>query len=172
MTDGAPLAAAHWNTLTHAYGAADDIPAMLDELSNFPPEGAEPWESLWSALCHQGDVYSASFAATPRIVEALSRAPVEASDSYFHLPTMIEVCRHDRGFEAPEQLHEAYFAAIRRLGEVAAEVATMPGAAADLPVVLAAVAVARGEYGLAKVLTELNETNTDIILKMFENGEI
>lgn len=52
-----------WSQLTHAYGPADDIPALLDQLASDPT--SERWTDLWSALCHQGSVYSASFAALP-----------------------------------------------------------------------------------------------------------
>ncbi|MEU5881826.1 hypothetical protein [Spirillospora sp. NPDC047279] len=56
-----------WSQLRHAYGCADDVPGMLDRL--VPDEGAEVWVELWSAICHQGTVYSASFAALPRLTE-------------------------------------------------------------------------------------------------------
>lgn len=52
-----------WSRLSHAYGPADDIPALLDQLASDPT--SERWTDLWSALCHQGSVYSASFAALP-----------------------------------------------------------------------------------------------------------
>lgn len=54
-----------WGELEHAYGSAVDVPALLGALRDFPKsEGQrEPWFSIWSALAHQGDVYSASFAA-------------------------------------------------------------------------------------------------------------
>ncbi|MFJ8433163.1 hypothetical protein ACIQ9P_17875 [Kitasatospora sp. NPDC094019] len=54
-----------WSRLSHAYGSAEDIPALLDLIEAEP--SAERWSELWSALCHQGSVYSASFAALPRL---------------------------------------------------------------------------------------------------------
>ncbi|MGF0669202.1 hypothetical protein ACQRWG_15410 [Stenotrophomonas maltophilia] len=62
-----------WAELQHAYGAADDIPELLANLSIPKGERSEDdsiedtWEELWSSLCHQGDVYSASFAAALRL---------------------------------------------------------------------------------------------------------
>lgn len=56
-----------WTQLRHAYGRADDVPGMLDRL--VPDEDAEVWTELSSAICHQGTVYSASFAALPRLTE-------------------------------------------------------------------------------------------------------
>ncbi|MGX2995561.1 hypothetical protein JNUCC64_14915 [Streptomyces sp. JNUCC 64] len=52
-----------WSRLHHAYGPADGIPALLDRIATEPEP--ELWNDLWSALCHQGSVYPASFAALP-----------------------------------------------------------------------------------------------------------
>ncbi|MFF2847122.1 hypothetical protein ACFVT5_12385 [Streptomyces sp. NPDC058001] len=52
-----------WSKLTHAYGSAEDIPPLLDRLASDPTP--EDWADLWSALCHQGSVYPASFASLP-----------------------------------------------------------------------------------------------------------
>ncbi|GAA4921596.1 hypothetical protein LX16_4910 [Stackebrandtia albiflava] len=50
-----------WSSLGHAYGSAEDVPARLARLESAPTD--ELWDDLWSALCHQGTVYSASYAA-------------------------------------------------------------------------------------------------------------
>ncbi|MBD0708424.1 MULTISPECIES: hypothetical protein [unclassified Streptomyces] len=56
-----------WTKLSHAYGSAEDIPGLLERIAS----GREPglWTDLWSALCHQGSVYPASFAALPRLAD-------------------------------------------------------------------------------------------------------
>jgi hypothetical protein len=56
-----------WTSLRHAYGAADDLPALLNRLSPDPAD--EVWGELWSRICHQGSVYSASFAALPALAD-------------------------------------------------------------------------------------------------------
>lgn len=48
-----------WSDLTHAYGSAADLPGLFDAL--VPDAGAEVWGELWSRICHQETVYSASF---------------------------------------------------------------------------------------------------------------
>jgi hypothetical protein len=64
-----------WSQLTHAYGPADDIPGLFARLDG-GPEDEKVWHDLWSALCHQGTVYSASFAALPLLADiAGGRAP-------------------------------------------------------------------------------------------------
>jgi hypothetical protein len=56
-----------WAALRHAYGSAADVPALLDQLT--PDPKASVWGELWSRLCHQGTVYSASFAALPLMAD-------------------------------------------------------------------------------------------------------
>jgi hypothetical protein len=60
-----------WKELTHAYGSAEDVPDLLAQLS--PDSESEVWSELWSCLCHQGSVYSASFAALPALANAAAR---------------------------------------------------------------------------------------------------
>jgi hypothetical protein len=65
-----------WSQLHHAYGPADDLPALLAALS--PDPDAPVWDELWSRLCHQGTVYPASFAALPRLADhAAACAPAD-----------------------------------------------------------------------------------------------
>ena len=65
------MATIDWRKLRHAYGGAANIPALLDQARRAPAGGSyrdEPWFRLWSALCHQGDVYTASYAAVPELL--------------------------------------------------------------------------------------------------------
>jgi hypothetical protein len=83
-----------WHLLHHAYGAASDVLALLEQIDGFPAEAdwqSEPWYSLWSALYHQGDIYPASIAAVPQIVSSLSKAPAKATLSFYLLPASIAV---------------------------------------------------------------------------------
>src|SRR5690348_7315894 len=112
-----------WQRLTHAYGKASDVPGLLARLSaNTAPANSykdEPWLSLWSSLCHQGDVYTASYAALPHIVQIGTNAlgPVDAG--FFSLPACIEVARNKRrGPEIPPELAAAYFDGLRGLHKV------------------------------------------------------
>lgn len=55
-----------WSTLEHAYGSASDVPRLLAQLA----AGDETASAeLTDRLCHQGSVYSASFAAVPHLTE-------------------------------------------------------------------------------------------------------
>ncbi|MFJ8609967.1 hypothetical protein ACIRH0_22625 [Streptomyces sp. NPDC093675] len=54
-----------WSELHHAYGTAEDVPGLLDAARPAPQDPS--WDELWSRLCHQGTVYSASYAALPAL---------------------------------------------------------------------------------------------------------
>src|SRR5881396_1574136 len=120
-----PLDPAAWRQFAHAYGSAENIPALLNRLAEYPDESDyrnEPFFSLWSALCHQDHVFSASYAAVPHIVSLAECQPEKATMSYFLLPTAIEIDRMaGRGPEVPSEFGQEYFESLKRLGRVAAE---------------------------------------------------
>jgi hypothetical protein len=60
-----------------------------------------PWFDLWSALCHQGDVYSASFAAVPHVVRILALFPSKACFDFFLFPASVEIARHRSDVTVP-----------------------------------------------------------------------
>ncbi len=103
-----------WAALQHAYGAADDIPELLANLSIPKDERSEDdpiedtWEELWSSLCHQGDVYSASFAAVPHIVNALLLQPKPLTFDFVGLPISIEMERREAGIALPDIAEPEY----------------------------------------------------------------
>src|SRR5690348_14783407 len=89
------LDSSRWADLQHAYGAASDTPDLLRQLQSLPDSVGEsqPWFSLWSSLAHQGDVYPASFAAVPHVVDALATRPESAPAVFFQFPAWVEICR-------------------------------------------------------------------------------
>ena len=62
-----------WKAFSHAYGEASQIPDLLDRLRNAPDEAIG--QDLWSCLCHQGTVYSASYVALQPLFEIASALP-------------------------------------------------------------------------------------------------
>jgi len=62
-----------WNSLTHAYGEAGDVPNLLRARASSDPETAASAESeLFGNIWHQGTVYSATAYAVPFIIELLT----------------------------------------------------------------------------------------------------
>ncbi|GMA16810.1 hypothetical protein E5F05_16535 [Deinococcus metallilatus] len=87
-----PLDDPRWNELTNAYGSAGDIPVLLRELEKPSESWAwddEPMYSLWSSLWHQGDVYTASYAAVPYLLDAVKLAPPEGQATLINLAASI-----------------------------------------------------------------------------------
>lgn len=65
-----------WASLQDAYGTAELVPELLAAAERTGSETGDPWNDLWGRLCHQGTVYSASYAALPALTRmSLQRAP-------------------------------------------------------------------------------------------------
>ena len=146
-----------WSELRHAYGLASDIPALLRGLHALPSssEDAEPWFTLWSALAHQGDVYDASFAAVPHVVEAMARDPLKADFSYLQFPSWVEICRVRNGAKVPEDLESAYLASLARLPALVAAASAREWDEGFLRCALAALSVAKGQPNVGEASLEL-----------------
>jgi hypothetical protein len=147
-----------WSELEHAYGAAGNIPPLLRQLEGFPDQtryDEEPWFTLWSALCHQGDVYSASFAAVPHVVRVLANDPLRAQFCFFQLPAQVEICRRRKEVAIPADLQEAYFVALSQLPSLAGAASAREWDSDFLCCALSAIAAAKGFPSIAETAQEL-----------------
>lgn len=148
-----------WSQLMHAYGAASDIPDLLLLLADYPAiQGfySEPYCSLWSTLCHQGDTYTAAYAAVPHILRLAEVHPERVTYDYLLLPTSIEIARlAERGPDIPEDLVDAYTAAIQSMPRIVGKF--LPGTIDETMCLTccAAIAVAAGKATLAEAILEL-----------------
>lgn len=64
-----------WAALSHAYGAADDVPALLRQAASDGDAAGEAISELYGNIFHQGTVYSATVAAVPFLAELARSAP-------------------------------------------------------------------------------------------------
>ena len=159
-----------WEKLEHAYGNAANIPALLAQLADFPSESSsenEPWLTLWSSLCHQGDIYSASFAAVPEIVRHLASAPERATFSYFCLPAAIEIARFQNNVPVPEVLHAAYFAAIQQLGMLAGQLVTTSPDDVVAQAAIAAFTVSIGQHEYANLVLNVPKNELPEVMEWY-----
>lgn len=84
MLDG--LDAVDWQSLTHAYGPATDVPGLLRALLSPDQEVREEAVfALFAGICHQGTVYPASAAAVPFLYELLTALEVQDKPAVAHL---------------------------------------------------------------------------------------
>jgi hypothetical protein len=163
------LADPAWHELQHAYGNASEVPAWLAKLASFPPDDAdsEPWSSIWSALAHQGDVYSASFAASPHIISILSTNPERATPSFFHFPAWVEICSAQQNLEVPTKLAAAYSDALAKMPSLLHEKLRFSQDDDFVRCGLAAVAAASGKHAMAEAILELTPDVSAEFLEWF-----
>lgn len=157
-----------WSRLSHAYGPASDTPLLLTQLacSTAPhtDSDSEPWFSLWSSLCHQGDVFTASYAAVPHLVEIACNAEGVIDFGFFQLPASVEVARlNGKGPAIPDSLKEPYERAISRLMECVLLHRDDSWDEATLLSAVAAQAVAKGHRHIAEAILNLD---SDLIAKL------
>lgn len=76
---------ADWEALECAYGSAERVPDLLRRAAETTSDFGDSWNDLWSYVCHQGTVYSASYAAIPALTAMCMR-------------------QEPRGYSAPLQL--------------------------------------------------------------------
>jgi hypothetical protein len=156
-----------WPALQHAYGSAKDIPPLLHRLTLDPtPKNPndEPWLTLWSALCHQGDVFSASYAAVPHIVHIglAAKGPIDVG--FFMLPACIEIARATgHGPTLPEAEAGKYVLALCQLHDCAFAHAGDQWSSDMAQSVAAALAASKGQIELAQALVNLDR---DIVRKI------
>jgi hypothetical protein len=150
-----------WGELTHAYGEASDIPALLRDLKDAPPPAdsqSEPWFSLWSALCHQYDVYTASYAAIPHVVSLAADKPRGERLEHVNFIASVEAFRH-RGNAPPipVDLEGSYVASIGQAASLIRDCLESDWGEDEYKVLLGALAVVRGQYKLGAAIFELEE---------------
>lgn len=160
-----------WAELEHAYGPAADIPDLLRQLEELPPSAGdiEPWFSIWSSLAHQGDVYSASFAAVPHVVRILQEDPTRTDLSYFQFPAWVEVCRQKNSVEIPPDLKEPYFTALAQLPALVAAASQREWDADFLSCALSAIAAAKGFGSVAEAVQEITPEVAKDFMAWFSN---
>jgi hypothetical protein len=155
------LGSPRWSELTHAYGGAVDIPPLLERLStaSAPADGmSEPWFSLWSALCHQTDVYTASYAAVPHVVAIAASKPRGERLEHLNFIACVEGFRHKEAAPPiPDDLRDDYLSSIKQAAALVLDCLAMEWDEAGYRVLLGALATVRGEYKLGSAIIELEE---------------
>ena len=149
-----------WTTLQNAYGESSGIPKLIRQAEGLPEDGgsdAEPYNSLWSALCHQGSVYPASYAALPHLVRIVEQNPNKFRWSLLALVHGIELGRTaEKAPKIPDDLAGFYQHALSRIPSVANALLNLKLTELEMRVVLATCATAKGFPSLGETITELS----------------
>jgi hypothetical protein len=157
------LESTRWAQLTQAYGSAEDVPRLLEALACIGSESArdEVWFALWRTLYRPGEVFSASYAAVPHLLEISGGFALRERAQGVHLMTRIEVTRRDpASAPMPDDLVADYAAAVDCLPEF---VAASTGEAwpADVAQIFSAAMLAgKRQPNLARGVLELGRALT------------
>jgi len=150
-----------WRSLSHAYGAASNIPQLIEQLKTAPPPKdwkSEPWFSLWSSLCHQFDVYTASYAALPHVVAIAISKPAKDRLEFFSFIGAVEAYRHRKDAPPiPPFLQEDYFSAVEYAARLILDSLVVDWDEEEMIVLLGVYSIARGHYRLGNAIIFLPE---------------
>lgn len=114
------LDAVDWSGLTHAYGAATDLPGLLRQAAGESAEEAEEaLHELYGCIMHSGTVYPATAAAVPFLVELARSAPTHREE-FAYFVGMLADERHAYGAALP-QVRAAVAARARDLESLLAD---------------------------------------------------
>ncbi|MEU3609716.1 HEAT repeat domain-containing protein [Streptomyces sp. NPDC035033] len=79
-----------WASLGHAYGPADDVPALLRGLASpDPAERETALDGMYGTVHHQGDVYDSTLACIPFLLELVADPAVQDRGCIVELLTSI-----------------------------------------------------------------------------------
>jgi len=87
-----------WAALDDAYGSAAKIPELLRRAEADTRHGhvtGSTWFELWSSLCHQGDIYTASYAALPFLIRLAEQPNYQTQYDPLLLAASIDVSRSE-----------------------------------------------------------------------------
>lgn len=146
-----------WADLEQAFGSARDVPRLLAALATLDAERdrAEIWFALWRMLCHEGEVYPASYAAAPHVVAIAERLPLRERAQALQLVASIEGYR--AGGVAPpidSVLAASYGAAVAALGDLVCGSRDEPWDADVARVMASVLLVSRGQAEMGMALME------------------
>ena len=166
-TEPLPLDSPRWRELVHVYGSAEDTPDAIRRLENLEHivwDDDGPLEEIASAIYHQGDPNTGSYATVPHLVRIAESRPPSQRFPLVLLCSWIEHYRTPSRPRIPRDLEGAYQRALMRAKEMAIEMLAVPGASwgshgyrFDFGQVLQAIADLAGERRLAFLLDHFDE---------------
>jgi hypothetical protein len=173
-----PLDSPRWKELRHAYGSAANIPGVIRAIQagQAPLKSASlaemrsaptPWETAFTALYHQGTIYSATYAALPHLVTIADALPPEKRmETLLWVGAVVgSVGPHG---PIPEDLLSDFENAIERVRGWSLEVARAAGSDSEqeLPSVVAAFGLLRyRDSRVAEAIEELYDV--EVIFECF-----
>lgn len=106
-----------WASLRDGYGSAEHLPTLLAAAADSGSEEGGVWDELWGRLCHQGTVYSASYAALPALARISRQHAPGGYIAALHLAAAI-IAATD-GPEEPASVRRRYEKELAEMHDVA-----------------------------------------------------
>jgi hypothetical protein len=114
---------------------------------------------LWATICHQGTVYTASYAAVPHLVRLAAQAELDARVHLIDLITYIEMGRAGRSAPpVPAFLEAGYLAALEKLRGILAGCMGERWETRSACRLAAAVMALNGDPDVARYLSEVAQS--------------
>jgi len=125
-----------WAQLQHAYGSAEGVPDIIRRIaaesvptySDHPAKAREnpaAWDDVYSALYHQGSIYSATFAALPHFVAIAESGSPEQRLAIFLLVGAIRVTGMP-DLNIPLDLIEEFEASVAKMRQLSLSIFRQP----------------------------------------------
>lgn len=144
-----------WSTLSHAFGDASDVPGLIERLrSASRVEWSVINEELMSAILHQGDVYTATYAAMPHLLElATELGPSRQSDDLLY--SLSCAAQGRPGPDCPEFLKESWLDAQDKARDLMLERLTCGEASPDYAgLLIAGILYLAGEWPWGRLVND------------------
>jgi len=143
-----------------AYGRAVDVRSWFAaaEQTSAPPE----WTKMIDALCHQGDIFTGSYAAVPHIVEYIADAGGDWQP-YALIASIEEARQLGKGPAIPSELEDSYHGAIASAFKHALE--AFPQASNPLLIrsFIALLSLGKGQVSIATFALLGEDEQTDLL---------
>src|SRR5919112_3562054 len=90
-----------WRELTHAFGSAEDAPHWIRAIREDPTLSSHDMQDafggmnnfVFNTIIHQGDIYTASYAVLPHLVQVVATNPTQCSLALVSVVSWIETSR-------------------------------------------------------------------------------
>jgi hypothetical protein len=137
-----------------AYGRVVDVRSWFAaaEQTGAPPE----WPKMCNALCHQGDIYAASYAAVPHILEYIAKSGSDWQ-SYALIASIEEARQLGKAPAIPAELEGNYHDAITSAVSLALQASPHASDPLLSRSIIALLSLAKGQVSIA-TFSQLDES--------------
>lgn len=152
-----PLESPRWLELDQAYGAAEDLPALLGAIASPTPaeDRAALWFAVWRMLSRPDAVFTSTYAAVPHLIALADELPLGERAEALHLASHTECIRQlPDAPRIPDDLVPAYAEAIERMPSIVAASVGMSWEREIAQVFAAALLVGHRQPALASLLLD------------------